>query len=73
LNTSGEGVAILRDNTTNDFTPVVTGTPSNYVFYVTASKVKVPLVFRNSGSLTRAKQPTRKARSSGIKRISTTC
>jgi hypothetical protein len=51
LDTNGEAVVIWADNTTNDCTPVVTGY-SNYLYAVEAQRVKVPLVFRNSGFLT---------------------
>ena len=53
LNTNGEAVLILRDNSANNFTPSVAGF-NNYWYAVNAAKVKVPLQFRNEGELTPA-------------------
>lgn len=50
LDATGTAVVQFRDNTTNDFTPVISGSITNYEYAVSAQKVKIALNFAGSGS-----------------------
>lgn len=52
LDTNGDLFIGLLDRQTNNITPVLATNYSNYIFTVTATKIKIVLTLRNSGNLT---------------------